>query len=199
MKYKTIAILVVSILLIATTAFAAQSIVNPSDSGTTNQSNKAAVKNPVQALQDFKSKIEQKYKDGKITEDEKNNILQKIDQKINELEAFNKLTPREKKDKLINDFTAAINQKVKDGKITQDKANQTIANYKAKIEKWDGNGYPPIRGFFDGMRHFGKGFGFDKDQFKDQFKEKVSSILDQAVKDGKISDQQKQDILGYIK
>lgn len=108
---------------------------------------------PVKALQARKEKVQEYLKEGKITKDKADAINAKIDSKIKAIQEFNKLTLPQKKDKLKSDIKAAVEKKVKDGKLTQDKANEVIKEYNEKVENWDGTGRPPF--FKKGAGHKG--------------------------------------------
>lgn len=143
------AVLVASIS--ATAAFAAPSVL----AGTEQQSQADTVKmyslesarkqlDPIKALEAKKEKVQQMLRDGKITQEKADEITARINFKIKKIEEFNKLRPEEKKAKLISEFNARMSKKVKDGKITQDEANEKIEKFTERINQWDGTGYPPI-------------------------------------------------------
>jgi len=140
-------------LLSATAALASPSTTVPD--GRVAIGSQTAAPDPIEGLQARKECIRERLSAGKISQDRATKLLQHIDAKIAELQAFNQLTPAQKKTKLIIDFTARINAKVKEGKITRDKADQAIAQFTAKVKSWDGQGYPPFgnEGFGQGHRH----------------------------------------------
>ncbi|QSZ26974.1 hypothetical protein ACETAC_08885 [Aceticella autotrophica] len=183
---KIIATSVIGIMLLTATAFAATTAV-PSANANMKHQGVFQKGDPIQRLEDLKSKITEKFKAGKISQDEENKMLTKINDAEQKIKDFNNMTLDQKKQTLIKDFTARINQRVKDGKLTQDKANSMIQNFTDKVNKWDGKGYPKeLRGLFGMKMHKNADGRFKK-------------ALDQAVKDNKITAQQEQDILNYLK
>ncbi len=99
-------------------------------------------KDPINALESRKSEIQSLLKEGKITKEEADKKIERLDSKIKEIQNFNRLTLPQKKDKLINDCKSSLEKRVKEGKIDRNKADQIIKDYTEKINKWDGNGYP---------------------------------------------------------
>lgn len=114
-------------------------------------------KDPIKALESKKEKIQKLLKEGKITKEKADAITAKIDAKIKEIQEFNKLPLKQKKEKLISNFKASIERKVKEGKLSQDKADELIKKFNEKVQKWDGSGYP---------RFFKKGFNKYRDSDK---------------------------------
>ena len=55
--------------------------------------------------------------------------LPKIDAKIKEIESFNKLSVKQKKEKLISDFKLRVEQKVTEGKLDRAKADTLIKDF----------------------------------------------------------------------
>ncbi len=96
---------------------------------------------PIKALEALKERVEKSLKDGKISQEKADEITIKINTAIEELNKFNSLTLEEKKQQLISDFRAHIDEKVKEGKLTQDKADEIIEKHTKKVNNWDGNGY----------------------------------------------------------
>jgi len=105
-------------------------------------------KDPIAALESKKKEIQELLKNGKITEEKAKEWLERIDQKIADIKAFDKLPLEAKKEKLINDCKTLLDQKVKEGKLDAEKANTILKDYAEMIKNWDGNGYP----FFHGHR-----------------------------------------------
>lgn len=112
-------------------------------------------KDPVKALECRKAKIQSMLKAGEITKEEAAEKTARIDARIARINEFNKLTLPQKKAKLIEDFKASVNNKVKDGKITQEKADTITREFNEMITNWDGNGYPWLKGkwFKHGKHH----------------------------------------------
>lgn len=186
---KILAVTLMSAMLISTVAFADE-VASPqqSSSNTTVQTAPNKI-DPIQRLENIKAKVTEKYNEGKISKDKYDSIIAKINNMEQKINDFNKLTLDQKRQKLISDYTAAVNKKVQSGKITQDKANELIKNYTDKVNKWDGTGFPPgMKGMFMGFKNFNEG---DYKRFE--------NALDKAVKDNKITESQKQDILNYLK
>lgn len=102
-------------------------------------------KDPLQILQHRKELVQKALEEGKITKQEADAITARIDEKIKEIEEFNKLDLPQKKEKLMSKFKAFVEQGVKEGKITEEKKEELIRQFTEKLEKWDGNGYPLIR------------------------------------------------------
>lgn len=109
-------------------------------------------KDPIKALQGQKEKINSLQKEGKITKEKADAINARLDAKIKEIQEFNKLTLQQKKDKLISNFQARLDKKVKAGKLTQDQAITKINAFTEKIKKWDGQGYPMFHGHGHGFK-----------------------------------------------
>ncbi|MCX7920874.1 MAG: hypothetical protein N3B21_02440 [Clostridia bacterium] len=99
-------------------------------------------KDPVKALESKKQKIQEKLKEGKITKEQADAINARIDSKLKEIKEFNSLTLQQKRDKLKADFKAKLDKGVKEGKLTQEKADEVIKKFTEKVDKWDGTGYP---------------------------------------------------------
>jgi len=112
---------------------------------------------PIKALESKKEKVQAQLKEGKITKEKADEIIAKIDAMIKKIQEFNNLTLQQKKDKLIGDFKTSVDKRVKDGKLTQEKADELIKNYTDKVNKWDGTGYPKLgkRGFYGKDGHDG--------------------------------------------
>lgn len=183
---KIIATSVIGVMLLTATAFAATTA-TPNANANMKHQGIFQKGDPIKRLEDLKSKITEKFNAGKISQDEENKMLTKINDAEQKIKDFNNMTLDQKKQTLIKDFTSKINQKVQDGKLTQDKANTMIKNFTDKVNKWDGKGYPKeLSGLFGMKMHKNADARFKK-------------ALDQAVKDNKITAQQEQDILNYLK
>ncbi len=103
-------------------------------------------KDPLKRLQEKREKIQSLLKEGKITKEKADSITSRIDSKIKKIEEFNKLSPEQKKEKLMNDFKERLEKKVKDGRLTRGKADSMLKEFTEKVQKWDGNGYPGFLG-----------------------------------------------------
>ncbi len=103
-------------------------------------------KDPIARLKEKKAKIQELLQQGKISKEEAEARLLLIDAKIRKIEEFNKLPLNDKKERLISHFKAFMNDCVKEGKITQEKADRLILEYTKKVNEWDGSGSPPRMG-----------------------------------------------------
>lgn len=97
---------------------------------------------PIEKLKNKKQKVKELLDGGKITKEEADDLNAKIDAKIKEIQEFNKLTVEQKRDKLTKRFKDKMNNRVKEGKMTREKADEIIKEFNKKIEQWDGKGYP---------------------------------------------------------
>jgi len=102
------------------------------------------VEDPVKALERKKEKIQSLLKEGKISKEKADALISKIDEKIKKIEEFNKLPLEQKKEKLISKFKSYTERKVKEGKLTREKADELIKDFTERIQKWDGKGYPDL-------------------------------------------------------
>ncbi len=193
MKNRKLLAIIVGALVVASAAIAVYADSNPVSADAKPKAEARVKKDPLTMLQQLRDRIQQRLDDGKISKDKADKETARIDKKVKELQDFNALTLDQKKDKLIKDFTAAANKKVEAGKLTQQKADESIAKYTDKINKWDGNGYP----FFTnrGARQFEKNA---RNFINPNMKNRLGKALDNAVKDGKITADQKQNILDYF-
>lgn len=105
---------------------------------------------PVEMMKARREKIQQLLKEGSISKEKADAITAKIDAGIKEIQDFNALPLAQKKEKLLTRFKESIGMRVKDGKLTQEKADEIISRYTKEIEQWDGKGYP--RFFKKGLR-----------------------------------------------
>ncbi|WP_434564408.1 hypothetical protein PQ690_09675 [Thermoanaerobacterium thermosaccharolyticum] len=192
---KIIATAVISTVLLSSIAFADTTIV-PSQSSSnvsTSQSAKTSKKaDPIQLLENLKAKIEEKYSQGKISQNQENNIITKINSAEQKIENFNNMTLDQKKQTLIDYFTTIVNNQVKNDKITQDKANILIKNFTDNVNKWDGTGYPPVV-----MKYLKRYMGVLHENINPM--NRFKKVLDEAVKNNQITAQQEQNILNYLK
>lgn len=99
-------------------------------------------KDPIKSLENRKERILKLEKEGKISKEEADIKIKKIDSKIKGIEEFNKLTVEQKREKIIGKFKEVMASQVKEGKISQEKADELISEYTKKIQEWDGNGMP---------------------------------------------------------
>lgn len=97
---------------------------------------------PVEMLKARKEKIRKLLEEGTITKEKADFINGKIDAAMKEIQDFNALPLDQKKEKLLTRLKESMGQKVKNGKLTQDKADEMINGFSKEIEQWDGKGYP---------------------------------------------------------
>ncbi|MDI3312482.1 MAG: hypothetical protein QJR05_13800, partial [Thermoanaerobacterium sp.] len=153
-KYKKLlAATMLGVMLFSTVAFADETVLPQQNTISTVKTAPDKV-DPIKRLEDIKAKVTEKYNQGKISKEKYDNMISKINEKEQYIKGLNSLTLSQKRQKLISDFTAAINKKVQSGRITQDKANELIKKYTDKVNKWDGTGFPP------GMKGFKNGGGY---------------------------------------
>ncbi|UZQ84453.1 hypothetical protein ODU73_001465 [Thermoclostridium stercorarium] len=98
---------------------------------------------PVTELRAKKEKIKKLLDEGKITREEAEKKIKSIDERIKQIEEFNKLPLEKKKEKLIENFKSFTEKLVKKGIITREKAEELLKDYENKVKQWDGTGKPP--------------------------------------------------------
>ena len=151
---KVLAVVALIISLSANVAFAA-----PGTNTTTQQQQTDTVKkdkkeirkkkegsdgqqDPIKALENKKERVRALLKEGKIEKEKADKITAGIDARIKKIREFNSLNLQQKKDRLISNYKAFIEKRVKSGDLSQDKATDMIAKYTDKVSQWDGAGYP---------------------------------------------------------
>ncbi|MFZ5989635.1 MAG: hypothetical protein ACOYWZ_21265 [Bacillota bacterium] len=155
---------------------------------------------PIKDLQTLRKEVQEDYKQGNISKDELDLALTKIDRKLNAVKEFNKLSLEQKKDRLINEFTKAVNRKVQEGKISENDMEKIISVFTEKVNAWDGKGYPTF--YHNGVKVLKKDM---HDHSKHHMHmhmhmyKKFVEALDKAVKEGTINEHQKQQILKHLK
>lgn len=103
--------IITAILATSTIALAEQT---PNVSGNTISTNETQAKeilDPIKRIENRIADIQKSAKDGKITQQQAEDKIGKLKQRIAEIEAFNKLTVPEKRNKLINNITIKLNKK----------------------------------------------------------------------------------------
>lgn len=157
-KILALMIIIAGIFAISTVVFAQQPGRNSKHTLSSQDIAAKEKMDPIQRLEKVKEKIQNEVSEGKITKQEGLEKTDKIDRTIKEIQAFNKLSPTEKKEKLIKTFTQKITERVKENKLTQQEADKALAEFKAVIDKWDGTGYPPFpgKGMMKGHKHHEK-------------------------------------------
>lgn len=154
---KLLAFVTAITFLTATTAFAAPVQGTEKDLVIGDKKCADFDKDPVKALECRKAKVQSLLKEGKITKEEAAEKTARIDARIAKINEFNKLTLPQKKTKLMEEFKASVNNKVKDGRITREKADTITREFNEMITNWDGNGYPWLQGkWFKHGRHHRK-------------------------------------------
>ena len=99
-------------------------------------------KDPIKALEEKKEEVNDLLKQGKISEEEANELIKKIDDRIKKIEEFNRLPLEKKKEVLINKFKEHVEKKVNEGKLTREKADEIIKEHIERVNRWNGKGYP---------------------------------------------------------
>jgi len=138
----------------------------------------------------MRERIAQQLAAGRITQAEADAALAGMEAQAAKCEAFKSLTPEEKKAKLIEYFSAKIEERVNDGKITADKAKEMIAEYTEKISAWDGT--TPRPGIMP-LNRARRGGMFGRQRLS------IPDALGKAVNDGVITQDQADAILEYLK
>ena len=103
-------------------------------------------RDPIKQLEKRKEKVQQELKDGTITKDEADKVIKNIDAKISIIKEFNNMTLPQKKEKLLSNFRARIETKVKMGELTKTEGAQIVKDFESSLEKWDGTGHPNFKG-----------------------------------------------------
>lgn len=155
--------------------------------------------NPIKELQTLKKEIQKDYKQGNLSKDELDFALTKIDRKLNSIKEFNKLSLEEKKARLIDDFTKAVNINVQGGKISENDMEKIISTFTEQVNSWDGKGYPEF--FYKGITALKEKMPNHKHMHHMHMHmlRKFVEALNKAVKEGTINEQQKQQILRYLR
>lgn len=115
---------------------------------------------PAQMLDKQKALIKQQLAAGKMTQEQANAALARLDKIAADQKSFDALTTDQKKEKLVSDFTVSINERVKAGKMTQVQADKAIADMKIKVAAMTEVKYFGNVGNFG---NFGKGMMGGKD------------------------------------
>ena len=100
------------------------------------------IKDPLTVLENRKKEIEQQLKEGRISKEEADAILRRIDKGIAEIKEFSALPLEEKRARLIRDCKDYLDSLVEKGEMDREKAQKILEKYSEKINKWDGTGYP---------------------------------------------------------
>ena len=108
------------------------------------------VKDPLTVLENRKEEIKKQLKEGRISREEADAILKRIETGIAEIKKFSALPLEEKRARLIKDCKDYLDSLVERGEMDRDKAGRILKDYTEKINKWDGTGYPRF------LRKFGK-------------------------------------------
>ncbi|MFW6270398.1 MAG: hypothetical protein ACOC4G_09985 [Bacillota bacterium] len=105
-------------------------------------------------LKGLKEKVQKKLEKGDITEEKANQLNAKLDDHLKEIKEFKKLSLEEKKSKLLNNLQTRMNEKVKEDKISREKADEIIKKYSNELKDWDGESYPKfMRKYFMRRNH----------------------------------------------
>lgn len=95
-------------------------------------------RNPLKRLEERKAMLEKEYKDGKITKDQYDEKIAKINKHIEEIKEFESLSLPEKKAKISEKVKSRIEQQIKDGVITKEEGDNLLREFNKKLESWDG-------------------------------------------------------------
>jgi len=109
---------------------------------------------PLKMLNNKKDMVQTLLKEGKMSKDEADEIIKRVDKSIKTVNDFNKLTLVKKKEFLLKQFDSTMDARLKDGKIKKDLVEELKKEYRDRITQWDGKGYPGflIKGvFYKGM------------------------------------------------
>lgn len=111
-------------------------------------------KDPIKVLESLKEKTEKRLKAGEISKEETERIKARIDERIAEIREFEKLPLEEKKKILISSLEQRLEKKVRENKLSQEKADEILQKKREEIEAWDGKSYPEFvkRYFFRKQR-----------------------------------------------
>ena len=99
---------------------------------------------PLKAMENKKAKIQELVKAGRITQEEAEIELAKLEEKIRKINEFNALDLPQKKAKLLAHYQEVLEKRVQEGKITQQEAEQLLKKFSEKVEQWDGTGFPHL-------------------------------------------------------
>lgn len=102
-------------------------------------------KDPIKALEEKKAEIQEKAKEGKITKEKADELCKKIDERIKEIQEFDKLSVEQKKERIIKKFNEVLEKKINEGEIAKEEAEFMRKEFNEKIKNWDGKGYPRFR------------------------------------------------------
>jgi DNA-binding protein H-NS len=106
------------------------------------------MQDPLNFLEKKKRHIQEQVRAGKLTQEEADARIARIEERIRDIREFNKLSVPEKKAKLLDRYRKMLEQKAAAGKITRQEADRRLQAFTEKVEAWDGQGYPDF-----GCRH----------------------------------------------
>ncbi len=136
----------VIVALTGTTAFAMPEAVPRVEDGNVkiNQGHKHdhCKKDPIKHLEKKKEEVQKQLKEGKLTQEQADELLKRIDDRIADINKFKALPLEQKKEKILNELKMKLDQLVKDGSMTQEEANNMLEEAKKKLEKWNGTDFP---------------------------------------------------------
>lgn len=99
-------------------------------------------KEPLERLKKRKEMITQLQKEGKITKEEADKKIAKIDERIKEVEKFNAMTIEQKKQYLKEKAKKSLNKMAEEGKIAKSDIDKMYVQIAQEIDNWDGYGCP---------------------------------------------------------
>ena len=100
------------------------------------------MQDPLNFLEEKKTHIQEQVRAGKMTQEEADAKIARIEEKNKAIQDFNKLSVPEKKEKLLSRYREMLEKKVAAGKITRQEADRRLQAFTEKVEAWDGRGYP---------------------------------------------------------
>lgn len=154
-------------------------------------------KDPVKQLENMKKDAQERYKKGELTKDQLDALTARIDKRLKAVKEFKKLPLEKKKDVLIDNFTRAIDKKVQTEWITDEDKAVLVDKFTERVSQWDGDGFPTF--YHQGVMLVKKKMTGDHEKHHMHMYHKFVAALDKAVKEGTISEKQKEEILIYLR
>lgn len=136
----------VIIALTGTTAFAMPSVTPKGEDGNTKHhehKHNRCRKDPIKALEEEKEEIQRLLKEGKLSKEQADEMLKRIDERLTEMKKFQELPLEKKKEKILNDLMTNLNKLVKDGKMTKEEADKMLQEAEERLKNWNGTDFLP--------------------------------------------------------
>lgn len=99
-------------------------------------------RDPIKVLENKKERVKKLLQEGKISKEKADELIKKLDSKIEEIKEFQSLPLEEKRKRIINNFNVELERLVKEGKMDKQEAERLLKEVTEKINRWDGSGYP---------------------------------------------------------